>query len=390
MADFPVTANGTTWNASDFEGSKYARNLFNFLDGVIVEATASLNSYVTSSMTIGDSDVTMTLPSKKDYVIGQRLRMVPAVDENTSDFLSGYMEGYVVSYDTGTGVLVLHPLMRQGAGTYSMWHISPGGEPVPVFPAISASQGGQSSIQGYAPITVSSEFFEDFTGTVSANLRRGSQGRGIVVDTTGTARAYFEGNAKAAESLNYANQALNGDHPGIAVLEVATEGNTAEINLGSCSANLNNGGMYRVMFLLDYENSPSNASYMQIGLRTYTGTEFDPGAMLEYPRANGTNAVCSVFDNATHQASLPLESGVWYEIRIYCLTGAFGPDEIEAQLYRVNQYSVDLVYTFPHYPWFLPGAAKAVMPFIRLKKLYGRRASRLWVDYLHFNPNISR
>ena len=379
MADFPVTVNGVTWNASDFAESKYSRNLFNFLKDVFTESCKSLNSYVTNSMTIGNNNVTMTLPSVKNYIVGQRLRLVPAVDETTSNFLAGYIEGYVVSYNTGTGDLVLHPLMWQGTGTYSRWHVTPGGEPIPVFPSITALQGGASSIRVEGPIETFTEFFEDFNGT---------EGNGIVTSTTGSGRVYFDGNVKAAESSEYASKALDGDHPGIVVLEVSEEGSTAEINLGSCSSNLNAGGVYRVMFLLDC--SALNTFYMQIGLRVKDGTEFEPGAMIEYPRASGANAVCSVFEYATHESTLPLERGVWYEIRIYCLEGA-EPNEIKAKLYRVNNYSVDLVYTFPQFTWFSPGANSAVMPFVKLKKLYrNRNLDRLWVDYLHFKPTISR
>ena len=397
MPDFPVTVNGVTWDSPDFSGTKYHRNLFNFLDDVYTDACKTTNCYVTTSLTISGTDKSITLPSVKPYVVGQRLRIVPATDANTSNYSLGYMEGFVVSYNTGTGVLVFRPLVYHGSATVAMWHISPGGEPVVSTAPVTLAQGGLGDVGelaypylGLEQIAETAAFFEDFTGSFGANLLRESQGVGFVTATTGSGRVYFQGNTKAAESISYAAQALNGDHPGIAVLEVGEAASTAEINLGSCSAVLNNGGMYRVMFLLDYSNSRSNASYMQIGLRTYTGTEFEPGAMIEYPRADGSDAVCSVFDYATHQSTLPLESGVWYEIRIYCLTGG-SSDEIEAKLYRINQYSVDLVYTFPQYAWLLPTAANAIMPFIRLKKLYGSRiASRLWVDYLHFNPTISR
>jgi hypothetical protein len=78
----------------------------------------STNSTSATSLTIGYGSKSLTVQTGKSYVVGMTLRIA-----NTSD-ASKWMQSEVVSYDSGTGALVVNVTHAAGSGTLAVWTIS--------------------------------------------------------------------------------------------------------------------------------------------------------------------------------------------------------------------------------------------------------------------------
>lgn len=77
------------------------------------------NSTSSTSLTIGTgSNKTLTVQTGKSYVPGMTIK--PASTASPTN----WMLGDVVSYDSGTGVLVFYPRTSNGSGTFADWTIS--------------------------------------------------------------------------------------------------------------------------------------------------------------------------------------------------------------------------------------------------------------------------
>jgi len=77
------------------------------------------NSTSTTSLTIGTgSNKTLTVQTGKSYVEGMTVKIA-----NTAS-PTNWMLGDVISYDSGTGALVVYPRTSNGSGTFSAWTIS--------------------------------------------------------------------------------------------------------------------------------------------------------------------------------------------------------------------------------------------------------------------------
>lgn len=81
------------------------------IDGTIASSSTSLSVSVASK--------SLTCTAARSYAIGQYVRI-----SRTSDPSGVFMEGNVVSYDYGTGALVVNVVRVMGSGTYSNWTIS--------------------------------------------------------------------------------------------------------------------------------------------------------------------------------------------------------------------------------------------------------------------------
>lgn len=77
------------------------------------------NSTSTTSLTIGTgSNKTLTVQTGKSYVEGMTVKIA-----NTAS-PTNWMLGDVISYDSGTGTLVVYPRTSNGSGTFAAWTIS--------------------------------------------------------------------------------------------------------------------------------------------------------------------------------------------------------------------------------------------------------------------------
>jgi hypothetical protein len=78
----------------------------------------STNSTSTTSLAIGTGSKSLTVTTGKSYVTGMYIRVV------STSTPTNYMQGTVVSYNSGTGALVFTSEIVGGSGTIASWTIS--------------------------------------------------------------------------------------------------------------------------------------------------------------------------------------------------------------------------------------------------------------------------
>jgi hypothetical protein len=84
---------------------------------------AALNAYATnstsaSSLAIGTGSKSLTVETGKSYVAGMSVKIAYTTTP------ANYMLGYVTSYNSGTGALVVNVTETGGSGTYAAWTVS--------------------------------------------------------------------------------------------------------------------------------------------------------------------------------------------------------------------------------------------------------------------------
>lgn len=79
---------------------------------------SSTNATSTTSTLIGTGSKTIVVQAGKSYVPGQTVKVAYTTDPTQ------WMLGDVLSYNSGTGSLVVSVAYKQGAGTYAAWTIS--------------------------------------------------------------------------------------------------------------------------------------------------------------------------------------------------------------------------------------------------------------------------
>jgi microcystin-dependent protein len=95
--------------------------------------SSDTTSTSTTSVAIGTGSKSFTVQTGKSYVLGMSLKIA-----NTA---TNYMVGDVISYNSGTGALVVNVVATSGTGTYSSWTLSIGFSGI-----VGTAQGGTGLI----------------------------------------------------------------------------------------------------------------------------------------------------------------------------------------------------------------------------------------------------
>lgn len=80
--------------------------------------SADTTSTSTTSVAIGTGSKSFTVETGKSYFLGMSLKIANSA--------TNYMVGDVISYNSGTGALVVNVVVTSGTGTYSSWTITVG------------------------------------------------------------------------------------------------------------------------------------------------------------------------------------------------------------------------------------------------------------------------
>ena len=76
------------------------------------------NSTSSTSLTIGTGSQSLTVQASKSYVEGMTVRIASTAS------VGNWMQGEVVSYNSGTGALVVNVVYTSGSGTIAAWTVS--------------------------------------------------------------------------------------------------------------------------------------------------------------------------------------------------------------------------------------------------------------------------
>lgn len=208
---FPLTVNGTTWNASDFAATKYAANLGKFMYDLVWDRINKLSAYSTSTHSFSSGSKAFTVTAGKGFAPGMTV-VIGVPSTAPANFLGGLMSGRVISY-SGTTLTIDVVKYYNIAGSNSVWDIS-----INAF--------GRDKDFTNAPTTVDqikqclmlhsqsnfSEVMEDFCGYLDPPFDgaiRKSWNKFLDVQVVGGATV--TGNGNVTESI------CDPNHPGIAV-----------------------------------------------------------------------------------------------------------------------------------------------------------------------------
>lgn len=402
---FPITVNGRTWNLSDFQTGKHHENLGQFLYDCTQDFTNRFFGTATTSLTIGTGSKTLTTQAGKAWRVGMRVQIVPRNPaDGTALRLTGFMNGIVTAYNAGTGSMTVNVEASYGNSTLVDWLIMPGhGAQVGSTPLGQADGGSGVTTQAAArefagmvsKATSMSTVMEDFCGyfppLTSANCQNQNW---LQVLCGGGGRVLSGGNAVGDTGLNTRKLGLlDGQHPGIAVLEVTGVGDYAHINLSSAPVGyLNSGSSLITQFYLPYENDGSNDAQIDIGFsnpESYPGGGYHPGFAMHWPGFSGETADVDVsvpgseLDLIGYGGILP---GKWYTLYL-----SNNGSEYWGELYVCN----DNGSMSPVTDWtsgFLPttNSSNSYWPFVRLTKTKGGKPRRFLVDFMYWKRSASR
>ena len=161
----------------------------------------------TSSVTIGTGSKSFTVETGRGYSTGQWLRA-------TYD-ASNYVEGPVVSYDSGTGALIINVLTGRaiGSGTYEAWNINICGDPGPanslVVGSVTTGNPGTNAIvqiTGTAPSQTVN--FTIPRGNVGNTGAQGPQGEQGIQGVQGVAGPGYAGTSATSLTIGVGSKSL--------------------------------------------------------------------------------------------------------------------------------------------------------------------------------------
>lgn len=403
---FPITVNGRTWNLSDFQTGKHHENLGQFLYDCTQDFANRFFGTSTTTLTIGTGSKTLTTQAAKAWRVGMRVQLVPRnPSDGTALRLLGVMNGVVTAYNTGTGSMTVNVETHYGNSAVSNWFVMPGnGAQVGSTPLSNAYGGSGVTTQAAArefagmvsKATSMNTLFEDFCGYFPALTATNDQNQNwLQVICNGGGRVLSGGNAVADPGLtNKKLGILDGQHPGIAVLEVTGVGDYAHINLSSAPIGcLNAGSELVTQFYLPTANDGVNEIQMEIGFsipENYPGGGSYPGFAMHWPGFGGgptADVDVTVPGSEIEIAGyVPILAGKWYTLHLGNNGG-----EYWGELYTLDSSGNMNVVT----DWvsgFLPTAnsSNSYWPFVRLTKTKGGKPRTLLVDFIHWKRNASR
>jgi hypothetical protein len=134
---YPVTLNGRTYTATDFDGTAYVDGFPDALEDFVTHAANTYQATATNSVSVGAGSRSFTgVATGKPYGVG-----TPLFVSRTSD-ATMWMAGQVTSYSGST--LVIAVAAANGSGSASDWSINIGGLAViaSTVTQLGVSQGG--------------------------------------------------------------------------------------------------------------------------------------------------------------------------------------------------------------------------------------------------------
>lgn len=403
---FPATVNGNTWNLSDFEEGGYHEKLGKFLYDCIADFRQLFFGTSSSSVSVSVGSKSLTASTGKSWVPGMRLRLVYRDSSKDVPIPStATLAGVVIAYDSNTGAMTLQVRASYGSGSYSSWYIAPGeygetpGVPLPVQSGgtgLTSSDGVRQFLNKFYPRDQSQLVFEDFTGFFPvADSLTDQNIPGFHVNCSGAGKVYPGGN-----SLAYLGTAdrkagvLDGNHPGILVLEVSASGDVAKFALSSAPLGcLNPGSSASFMFYIPQLDTEIDRTYFTIGLQMYEGSSnvgdssyLSPGIAVHWPSQIGdaTKADMSVdnpgiLGDAVVPGTSGLKSGRWYLLNL-----ENSGTDIAGSIYWRDEKGEEQLEA----DWTSPAPTQdsryAYVPFVRLEKTAGSQRRTVLVDYIHW------
>ncbi|MDC8446463.1 MAG: hypothetical protein LV471_11125 [Nitrosomonas sp.] len=160
----------------------------------------STSSVSSSSLAIDAGNKSLSVDTGKSYVPGMTLRIA-----NTAD-VSKWMQGEVVSYDSGTGALVVVVTHTNGSGTLSAWTVSLSAR-IPVF------YTGDQKIIVYG---------DNGHGSTNTRIRRFATvltnlGSNITYADSATLGGSFTINNSGIYSINYSDRGNDANSYGVSI-----------------------------------------------------------------------------------------------------------------------------------------------------------------------------
>lgn len=144
----------------------------------VAAVSAGTNSTSTTSLTVGTGTKSLTVETGKLYMPGQAI-----VVASTAAAATNWMYGQVVSYNSGTGALVMSAGQFLGSGTYTAWSISISTSPVTPLPVrvfpVAASDEVTALTTGPAKVTFRMPHALILTG-VRASLTTAQTGGSVI------------------------------------------------------------------------------------------------------------------------------------------------------------------------------------------------------------------
>lgn len=403
---FPITVNGRTWNLSDFQTGKHHENLGQFLYDCTQDFANRFFGTSTTSLTIGTGSKTLTTQAGKAWRVGMRVQIVPRNSiDGTALRLTGFMDGIVTAYNTGTGSMTVNVEASYGNSTIANWHVMPGhGAQVGSTPLGQGAGGSGVTTQAAArefagmvsKATSMNTVMEDFCGYFPPLTATNDQNQNwLQVICNGGGRVLSGGNAVGDPGLNTRKLGLlDGQHPGVAVLEVTGVGDYAHINLSSAPVGcLNSGSTLITQFYLPYANDGTNDVQIEIGFsipENYPGGGSYPGFAMHWPGFGGAQTADVDVTVPGSESELPgygaILPGKWYTLYL----GNNG-SEYWGELYTLDDNGYMNLVT----DWvsgFLPTAnsSNSYWPFVRLTKTKGGKPRTFLVDFMYWKRSASR
>jgi hypothetical protein len=145
---YPVTLNGQTFTAADFDGQAYVTGLPAIMEQAATHWGTIFSSTSTTSVVVGTGSKSLTVQTNKPYQVGTPLRIA-----NTAAPSTIWMDGVVTAYTAGTGALVVNVVGFAGSGTLTAWSINLGGGGYAVSSPVTIAQGGTGAITASAALT---------------------------------------------------------------------------------------------------------------------------------------------------------------------------------------------------------------------------------------------
>lgn len=231
---FPITANGTTYNLVDFQGTKYARNLGPFLADLMIDGYnyQKATSNTSNSSALGSKSFTV-VEATVSFVIGQEVLVAAQVDP------LNWMLGTVTGWNAGTKVVTLSVNTSATGSTLAAWNLYTGQRGTAPSGTLTLVQGGTASTTAapardfmglMQPTQSAAPQFLDFIG-----YKRLMNNQAYTTSPTGYATALVNGGTINAEyhKLDKAYSVLPdmANHPGVAELMVRNGGDVAAFAL---------------------------------------------------------------------------------------------------------------------------------------------------------------
>lgn len=229
---FPITANGTTYNLSDFQNGGYARKLGPFLSDLMTDGHAfqRCTSNTSNSMTAGSKTFTVN-ESSAEFYVGQQLLVVLTANP------LAWMSGMVTGWNSGTHVVTVSiTVTNLGSGTASDWQLYTGQRGLAPSGTLSLDNGGtgvttsiaaRDSLGMAAPGASAKPVFHDFIGykravSNQASTNAAETGYRTYCKNGGTINPEYHKSDKA-----YIVLPSMGEHPGVMELTVRNGGDVA-------------------------------------------------------------------------------------------------------------------------------------------------------------------